>query len=136
MPFVTESVPNHETAFLLPILSDAEESEERIRAALLDQACTAYASWLDGKLAGAAVVRWGEDEPSEVVYIAVAPELRGRGYGKQIMHFSRKNCAGVEGRRSWLARRMPPWRTSLSTRNVASACLQSGVTILPIFSHR
>ena len=33
------------------------------------------------------MVRWGADEPSEIVYIAVAPELRGRGYGKQIMHF-------------------------------------------------
>jgi len=33
------------------------------------------------------VVHWGEDEPSEIVYIAVAPDLRGRGYGKQIMHF-------------------------------------------------
>ena len=87
MPFVTEPVPNHETAFLLPLLSDAEEGEERIRAALLDPTCTAYASWLDGQLAGAAVVRWREDEPSEIVYIAVAPELRGRGYGKQIMHF-------------------------------------------------
>ena len=87
MPFITESVPTHETTFLLPVLSDAEEGEERIRAALLDPTCTAYASWLDGQLAGAAVVRWREDEPSEIVYIAVAPELRGRGYGKQIMHF-------------------------------------------------
>jgi ribosomal protein S18 acetylase RimI-like enzyme len=87
VPFVTEPVPNHETAFLLPLLSDAEKGEERIRAALLDPACTAYAFWLDGQLAGAAVVRWGEDEPSEIMYIAVAPELRGRGYGKQIMHF-------------------------------------------------
>jgi ribosomal protein S18 acetylase RimI-like enzyme len=87
VPFVTESVRNDEAAFLLPVLSDAEEGEERIRAALLDPTCTAYASWLDGRLAGAAVIRWGEDEPSEIVYIAVIPDLRGRGYGKQIMHF-------------------------------------------------
>ena len=87
MPFVTESVPNDETAFLLPVLLDAEEGEERIRAALLDPTCTAYASWLDGQLAGASVIRWGEDGSSEIVYIAVVPDLRGRGYGKQIMHF-------------------------------------------------
>ena len=87
MPLVTELIPNHKTGFLLPVLSDAEEGEERIRATLLDPTCTAYASWLDGQLAGAAVVRWEEVEPSEIVYIAVTADLRGRGYGKQIMHF-------------------------------------------------
>ncbi|GCE14557.1 GNAT family N-acetyltransferase [Tengunoibacter tsumagoiensis] len=86
VPFITEQVPHPETAFLLPILSDAEEGEERIRAALLDPTCTAYAFWLDGRLAGAAVVRWEEDASGEIVYIAVAPDLRGRGYGKQIIH--------------------------------------------------
>ncbi len=87
MPLVTELIPNHKTGFLLPVLSDAEEGEERIRATLLNPTCTAYASWLDGQLAGAAVVRWEEVEPSEIVYIAVTADLRGRGYGKQIMHF-------------------------------------------------
>ena len=33
MPFVTESVPNDETAFLLAVLLDAEEGEERARGA-------------------------------------------------------------------------------------------------------
>ena len=87
MPFITEQIPHHETAFLLPVLSDAEEGEELIRATLLDPTCTAYASWLDAQLAGAAVVRWEEEKPSEIVYIAVAHDLRGHGYGKQIMHF-------------------------------------------------
>jgi len=87
MPFITERIPHHETAFLLPVLSDAEEGEERIRATLLDPTCTAYASWLDTQLAAAAVVRWKEEEPSEIIYIAVARDLRGHGYGKQVMHF-------------------------------------------------
>jgi ribosomal protein S18 acetylase RimI-like enzyme len=82
----TKQIPKTETTLLLPILSDAEEGEERIRATLLDLTCTAYASYLHGQLAGAAVVRWEEDEPNEIVYIAVAPDLRGRGYGKQIIH--------------------------------------------------
>jgi ribosomal protein S18 acetylase RimI-like enzyme len=85
--FVTQPIPYHETAFLLPVLADAEEGEERIRATLLDPSYTAYAARLDGQLAGAAVIRWQEDEPSEIVYIAVVPDLRGRGYGKQIMRF-------------------------------------------------
>ena len=85
MPLVTEQLPNNEAEFLLPVLSDAEEGDERIRATLLDPAYTVYASWLDGQLAGAAVVRWEEEKSSEIVYIAVAPALRGRGYGKQII---------------------------------------------------
>lgn len=44
MPLVTKEIPKNETTFLLPMLSDAEEGEERIRAALLDPTCTAYAS--------------------------------------------------------------------------------------------
>lgn len=85
MSLRVEAVPCHNTLFLLPMLLDAEEGEERIRAALLDQACTAYAAWLDGQLVGAAVVRWEEKDPSEILYIAVAAVLRGCGYGKQIL---------------------------------------------------
>ena len=80
-----EPIPSHETIFLLPMLLDADEDEGRIRAVLLDSACTAYACWLDGQLAGAAVVRWEKKDPSEILYIEVAAALRGRGYGKQIM---------------------------------------------------
>jgi Acetyltransferases len=85
MSLRVESVPSHNTLFLLPMLLDAEEGEERIRAALLDPACVAYAVRLDGQLVGAAVVRWEEKTPSEILYIAVAAALRGRGYGKQII---------------------------------------------------
>jgi ribosomal protein S18 acetylase RimI-like enzyme len=31
------------------------------------------------------VVHWEEDKPGEILYIAVAAALRGRGYGKQII---------------------------------------------------
>ncbi len=86
MSVITEQVPNSEAAFLLPLLSDAEEGEERIRATLLDPTCAAYACWLDGQPMGAAVVRWEEDGMSEIIYIAVAADKRGRGYGKQIMY--------------------------------------------------
>ena len=95
MPLVTERIPNHEAEFLLLVLSDAEEGEERIRATLLDPTCTAYVSWLDGQLAGSAVVRWGED--GEIIYIAVAPDLRGRGYGKQIIHFLQQELLNRQG---------------------------------------
>jgi len=85
VPLVTKRLMSNETTFLLPILLDADEDEEQISAALLDPMYTSYASWLDGQLAGAAVVHWEEDEPSEIIYIAVASVLRGHGYGKQII---------------------------------------------------
>jgi GNAT superfamily N-acetyltransferase len=85
MPLRIELVPNHESLFLLPMLLEADEGEERIRSVLLDPACTAYAVWLDDQLVGAAVVRWEKEEVSEIIYIEVAAHLRGHGYGKQIM---------------------------------------------------
>jgi ribosomal protein S18 acetylase RimI-like enzyme len=85
MPLRIEAIPSHETLFLLPMLLDADEGEERIRAVLLDPTCTAYAGWLDDQLAGAAVVRWEENAPSEILYIEVVATLRGRGYGKLIL---------------------------------------------------
>jgi ribosomal protein S18 acetylase RimI-like enzyme len=85
MPFGLVSIPMPEAEALLPILQDAEEGEERIRAALLDPACVAYAARVHGQLVGAAVVRWDEDEASEILYIAVIAEQRRKGYGKQII---------------------------------------------------
>ncbi len=136
MSLVTEQVPHNETAFLLPILADAEEGEERIRATLLDPTCATYASWLDGQLAGAAVVRWEEYEPSEIIYIAVATALRGRGMESRSFTCYRRNCASVEGMRFWWERQMRHLQTLPSTRNAVSACLQSNATILRIFSRQ
>lgn len=79
------SAPLTEAPALLPILRDAEEGDERILTALYDPACVAYAARVDGQLIGAAVVRWDAHEGNEIVYIAVAAEQRGRGYGKRII---------------------------------------------------
>jgi ribosomal protein S18 acetylase RimI-like enzyme len=68
---------------LVPILHDAEEDDERIRAALRDPACRAYAALDGGEPIGAAVVRWAE--PSEILYIAVAPAVRGKGHGQRLV---------------------------------------------------
>ncbi len=85
MPFELIAIPMPEAEALLSVLRDAEEGEERIRAALLDPACVAYAARVDGQLVGAAVVRWDKDEASEILYIAVIAEQRKKGYGKQII---------------------------------------------------
>jgi ribosomal protein S18 acetylase RimI-like enzyme len=93
-----EMVPHPETLFLLPQLLEADEDEERIRAALTDPACTAYASWLDAQLVGAAVVRWEQKDLSEILYIEVAAPLRGRGYGKQFLQFLQDELPSHGGR--------------------------------------
>jgi ribosomal protein S18 acetylase RimI-like enzyme len=77
-------VSTNETEALLPILRDAEEGEERIRAALFAPTCTAYAAWKDVEIVGAAVIRW-EKDANEILYIAVKDGHRGQGYGKQII---------------------------------------------------
>jgi GNAT superfamily N-acetyltransferase len=84
MPIHLQAVPIEETERLVPVLLDADEGLERIRATLADPAHTSYAA-LDGEtLIGAATMRW-EAEESEIVYIAVAPERRGQGGGKAII---------------------------------------------------
>jgi ribosomal protein S18 acetylase RimI-like enzyme len=70
---------------LVAILHDAEEDDERIRAAIGDPTCTTYAALVDDRPVGAAVVRWSAPEPSEILYVAVAVADRGNGYGRQII---------------------------------------------------
>jgi GNAT superfamily N-acetyltransferase len=70
---------------LVAILHDAEEDDERIRAALRDPSCQAYAALDADEPVGAAVVRWDDREPSEILYIAVAAARRGTGLGRQII---------------------------------------------------
>ncbi len=85
MLFECKPVPAAEAEYLLPLLLDAEEGEERIRSVLLDPTCMTYAARVDGDLIGAAVVRWEHAEASEIVYIAVIAERRGQGYGKHML---------------------------------------------------
>jgi len=70
---------------MVAILHDAEEDDERIRAAINDPTCSTYAALVDHQPVGAAVVRWSAPEPSEILYIAVTAADRGRGYGRQII---------------------------------------------------
>ncbi|GAC1363479.1 MAG: GNAT family N-acetyltransferase [Ktedonobacteraceae bacterium] len=98
MDLNVEPVARHEAISLLPLLLDADESEERIRAALLDPSCTAYACRLTDQLVGAAVVRWEVHGLSEILYIGVDRDLRGRGYGKQMMQALRDELPRHGGR--------------------------------------
>jgi hypothetical protein len=63
----------HSHECLLPMLRDAEEGDDRIRATLEDPSCTTYAAHVGDELVGAAVVRWETGQPSELIYLAVTP---------------------------------------------------------------
>lgn len=78
-------VPGSDAERLVPILHDAEEDDDRIRAALRHPACQAYAALLGDEPVGAAVVRWDDREPSEILYIAVSAGCRGTGVGRRII---------------------------------------------------
>lgn len=98
MSLVIKQVPSDETLSLLPILQDAEEGKERIRAALLDPTNAAYAARLDDQLIGAAVIHWEEDKPGEILYIAIAAALRGQGFGKQLIQALQHELYRLGGR--------------------------------------
>jgi ribosomal protein S18 acetylase RimI-like enzyme len=68
---------------LMPILHDAEEDDDRIRAALREPGHQAYAALADGEPVAAAVVRW--PQPAEILYIAVDPARRGTGIGRALV---------------------------------------------------
>lgn len=69
---------------LFPLLLLAEPSAAALRWSLKNLRDTAYVMEEAGRLVGAATVRFRR-EPCEIVELAVAPELHGRGYGKRLV---------------------------------------------------
>lgn len=50
----------------------------------MDGVHLSYATFADGRLVGAIAMHWEQNE-SEIRYIAVAPSMRGKGYGKAMI---------------------------------------------------
>lgn len=67
--------------WLVAALSDADESDERIRGVVSDSANTSYEIVADEQRVGAMTVHWDAVE-SELIYIAIDPAQRGSGLGK------------------------------------------------------
>lgn len=84
MQVILHPITTVETESIIAMLHDAEEGEERIRAAVLNEANISYGAFDGEILVGAATVHW-EHYESEIIYMAVAPDLRGRGYGKAMI---------------------------------------------------
>ncbi len=69
---------------IFPLLLLAEPSASALRWSLKNLSDTAYVMEDEGRLVGAATVRFRR-EPCEIVELAVARELHGRGYGKLLV---------------------------------------------------
>ena len=86
---------------LLPLLRDADEDEQRMRALLIDGAHTSYLVYngtrQDSQPVGAATMRWSQPT-SEIEYIAIVDKLRGHGYGKALLALllQEANTRGIE----------------------------------------
>src|SRR5207302_10627655 len=57
------------------------------------------------------------------------------GTGSRSFKLYRTNCPDMEDVHCSWGRRMQHWKTSPSTKNVATVCMRSDATILRIFSH-
>ncbi|MBW4435513.1 MAG: GNAT family N-acetyltransferase [Pleurocapsa minor GSE-CHR-MK-17-07R] len=71
-------------ATLLHLLHDADEDDRRIAQALQNRDNTSYLAYADGRVIGALVL-CRAPEHAEIVYLAVPTELRGHGYGRDIL---------------------------------------------------
>jgi len=80
---VTE-LPRNEVESLIPILILAEPSERALRWSLRNLSDTAYRIQVDGEAVGAVSVRWN-DEPAEIVELAIAEAWQGRGLGRRFI---------------------------------------------------
>ena len=69
---------------LFPVLLQAEPSERALRWSVRHLSEKAYRMDVAGLLAGAATVRWAGD-PCEIVELAVAEALHGRGLGRRFV---------------------------------------------------
>ena len=122
MSIYLQAMPVEETERLVPVLQDADEGLERIRATLADTAHTSYAA-LDGEtLIGAATMRW-EAEESEIIYIAVVPERRGQGAGKAIIALLLEEARAREAKqrmREPSPRKRPPPKARARQRSTRS----------------
>jgi N-acetylglutamate synthase-like GNAT family acetyltransferase len=71
---------------LIPVLLQAEASESALRWSLKNLSDTVYRLEEDGKLVGAATMRWNK-EPVEIIELAVAENRHRQGLGRQMIDY-------------------------------------------------
>jgi GNAT superfamily N-acetyltransferase len=78
---------------LVPVLSEAEESDERILAEMRRPDRESYRALLGTDVIGAATTHWRRPD-SELLYIVVLPRWRGHGHGKALVATLLAEAAG------------------------------------------
>ena len=86
MVITIREIESHEIEELIPILLQAEASESALRWSLNNLSDTLYRLDEDGRLAGAASLRWNK-EPCEIVELAIAEARQGQGLGKRMIEY-------------------------------------------------
>jgi len=71
---------------VIPVLMLAEESESALWWSLKNLSDTIYRMDEDGKLVGAATLRWNT-EPCEILELAIVEERQGQGLGRQLINY-------------------------------------------------
>jgi RimJ/RimL family protein N-acetyltransferase len=69
---------------VMRLLRLAEEGDERICATIADPAHETYLHQVGDDVIGVVTMHWHAAD-SEIIYLAVAPEQQGKGYGKAII---------------------------------------------------
>lgn len=93
-------VPRADVESLIPILALAEPSERALRWSLRNLSDTAYRMEVGGQSVGAASVRW-DDDPAEIVELAIRDAWQGRGLGRRMIDWivaeaNRRGAAALE----------------------------------------
>ena len=95
MATTIREVTGDEIEALVPLLALAEPSEEALRWSLEHMSDAVYRMDRDGRLVAAATMRWGGGE-CEIVELAVAEGLQGRGIGRELVEWlvaeARRRC--------------------------------------------
>jgi N-acetylglutamate synthase-like GNAT family acetyltransferase len=86
MPLTMREARGDEREALLPLLLLAEPSRGALRWSLKNLSDAAFVMEEDGRLVGAATMRF-KREPCEIVELAVAPERQGRGLGQRFVAY-------------------------------------------------
>jgi N-acetylglutamate synthase-like GNAT family acetyltransferase len=86
MTITIREAQRHEIEELIPMLLQAELSESALRWSLDNLSDTVYRIDEDGKLAGAATVRWNK-EPVEILELAVDKRRHGQGLGRRMIEY-------------------------------------------------
>jgi N-acetylglutamate synthase-like GNAT family acetyltransferase len=86
MPVTIREAQATEIEELIPVLLQAEASESALRWSLKNLSDTVYRMDEDGKLVGAATMRWNK-EPVEIIELAVSENRHRQGFGRQMIDY-------------------------------------------------